>query len=1273
MKKRFFGILGLVSTALFLVACQTNLTTSTTENLTSSSQVTNSTISNTTIHSTTQSSQLVDTSGPVFIEAVDGFLEDFVHLQNVEVDLLTNLLVADNQTATAEIVIEIVDDAGYDRSLPGNYVITIQARDTAGNITQVQRRVEVIESYARYSTFITLNENRLEVRFNEEDALSYQTSGTKFRSRDVIQVMTKAFFLSEYDKHKDNHTNNFAIPFFPNGVLVMVNEDFVIQQVRIAAGELVEINKDNVQTTGDGLSWNNTIDSQQGGGIFKSVVETIESILPDGGYLIFTGSMSPETARQFLIKNLFYSNYTSGAITLDQQDQDVRNVLFQLETFTEYFPIPQRLETPVIKIVDRILQWNAVKEAGEYLIYVDGVEKANTSLTSFSLESLNLGLTVDEEVGYAIQVEAKTNDSSKWSSSKKSEIVYFRNILLHDLATPVISLNEDMVSWELVPGASSYEVQLSFAGRTVQLAKTSSLQYDLSVHHIQYAGFSQVSIKAIGDEFHKDSSFSTGIEVFLGKVERFEIEGFQVDLIRTGAWNYFARRNTAQSSNKTGFASAPYLFLIMDPVRLNDADFGLSITESFSTLILLEPDGTPKMIQSIIAPNSWNRLDGWYTNRLYKSNSQQMDSILSSLYEGDMLLVGKNGNRFTVETSDYQLINNVNARDFLSHFYVKNNANNDFTLEAWRGLLSTYLDPTDVSFEIQEKEAINPIALETPVLTLEEEYLHWTPITQADEYAIYVDGFLKTTTPLTALNLSSLQLPGTPSGSAGYQIQVVALPSNTLRFYPSTKSDFVEYVQIRQSTVLTKPILTNQGSLLTWDSQIGAVGYEVSIQFAGKTILLDTINATTYDTLSVSDGFEGYNHFFVRAIGDNEYTFDSEESNLVTIFAGKVYEIDIQGYQTRLLVTNAVNYFSRINVDSNMDLSGYHQLPFLFLITDIHQILDSNFPIHANESFSTLILLSVDGSPKLVNSVIANTSWTTLDGWKHDENYASNTAQLDNMYSWIEEGDQLLIGKQDSLIQVQTPFAEDKLELSASSFLSYFFVKGSTEWPLGHEGSLDDMTTFIDSSTVIFDINEEDPVDPEDPTNQLVFNTLKIDNRDILISYNAVDVLNHTPSGAAFRSKDVVQVMSKTHFITQFNQAKDAPGYDTNGHVVYFNSGVLIIIDKDMKVKHLRVGVGITAEVNEFNVLKQSALTWTSATQNATSGGGMFANLVGETLDSLIPDGGYLIFAPVTGSQTARTFLVQTIFETTYISGATSVAKRNVNVTTTKIELMDIR
>src|SRR5690554_2833534 len=644
-----------------------------------------------------------DTIPPAFVGAINGVLPALEHLKGEEIDLEQGIRVRDETTKEEDVVLRVSDFGGYNKDIPGEYTIVFEAEDEAGNTSQAERVVVVRDILVKEYNALVINGENAEYEFNRSDALIYTSSGTNFRIFDIIQVMDKEFFIASYNEHKDDHTNNGGIPFFPNGVLLIVDEDMKVQHIRIAAGALIQINADG-QLEEDALTWTNGVDAVNGGGLFKGLIDELDTIIPNGGYLMFVGNTAPEVSRKFLIKNLFYSGYEGGAVTLENFDIDVLELSIELKEVREEIAVPDKLPAPQLTLEEDLLSWGAIANAEKYEIYIDGKLKLTVTTPSISLNSLELDIT--ETAPYKIEVVAVTSDIYSWSTSDKSEAIDY--IQKETIDAPILSIHASALSWDAVTGAISYDIYINFAGQEVKLDNVEETTYDLSKVGIEYAGNVDVLVVAVSDENHYDSVKSDAVKVFIGKVETLVIDGYSADVIKTTAHNYFTRRNTNYQEDISGFANSPYLYLITDIFEITKDEFTANATEAFSVVVLFDKDANLKFVNNIMPGQTYTVDQGWHKDDFYVNNNAQLVNIKSHLAEGDMLLIGKNGNMVNVLLEDETVVENVNARHLIAHIVVKNNESNNINGEAWRGDMSSFLDPKDITFEVVDRIIIEP-------------------------------------------------------------------------------------------------------------------------------------------------------------------------------------------------------------------------------------------------------------------------------------------------------------------------------------------------------------------------------------------------------------------------------------------------------------------------------------------------------------------------------------------------------------------------------------
>ncbi len=339
MLKQIIAVLLILSTLVFAVACGDTTETDSgaiSEGAESKIEATSDSVSgDASVEASSEESNEAsaeeskdesDKIPPAFVDADNGKLEAITHNAGEEIDILSGLTVRDNVTADADIVVAISDDGGYKADVAGTYTVTIEAKDEAGNTATVT--VEITVKAMSSQKEIVLGGNIPYVK-NEAEALSYTPSGTKFRTEDKVQVMDKDFFINQYNEYYKDHTNNGQVPYFPNGIILITDKDYNLVQARFAVGESVQIEA-NGNFSNSGFTWTNSIDATNGGGMFKNIVNDIKSLLPDGGYIMFVGNPGDAICRKELVKQIFYTGYAGGPVTLDQCDVSLAGAIVKL-------------------------------------------------------------------------------------------------------------------------------------------------------------------------------------------------------------------------------------------------------------------------------------------------------------------------------------------------------------------------------------------------------------------------------------------------------------------------------------------------------------------------------------------------------------------------------------------------------------------------------------------------------------------------------------------------------------------------------------------------------------------------------------------------------------------------------------------------------------------------------------------------------------------------------------------------------------------------------
>lgn len=696
MKKKVILLLSLFILGLVLVACDDDKDTTTTAE-------------------PTETTEQKDNNPPAFYGVVEGKLQALEQLEGDNIDPLQGIQVVDDVTDTDDIKLEVIDWGNYDKDQPGEYTITIRATDEAGNYTDVQRDIIVLPALVKTFDALVHGEAYVEIEINSDWALKSESEyGMNARISDKVFVMGKDFFLEQLDVVQGQYSENGGTPYLPYGAMAILTSDLKVKLFRTDIGNLFEINENNELKYDSALTWTRDKSADKPGGVLAGVKELINTLIPDDGYVVFTSSYGDQRGRTFLTNQLFSSTYGGGAGTKEMWDRDVREVQFQIiKDFEVKVPVPDKLPAPEIKLERGILSWNAIDNAKEYQILVDGEVKLTVTETTLSILDLNLEVTPEGGDPYTITVVAVTRDIYRWSTSDPSNEIKYTQNEVSKLEAPEISLEGTVISWNAVDNASEYMVIVRAANVVLKEIITTELSYDVAPLGDEFPGGVNVTVLSRGDGItYLDSIESEPITVFIGEVKSFVAGGYTVDLLETSAYNYFLRRNTNYADQNgnllTGFSGAPYLFLITDIDDILDPEFGLdqsAVNEAYSVVILLDKNGNVKAINNIFT-NTWTSEKGWHNDDFYTNNAKQIDNLKKYIAEGDMLLIGKNGCNVEAVEEDGSTVS-VGARELLAYLFI-----NDWDYfpqaaqgsDGWRaGIENFTINPAEVQFEITEK------------------------------------------------------------------------------------------------------------------------------------------------------------------------------------------------------------------------------------------------------------------------------------------------------------------------------------------------------------------------------------------------------------------------------------------------------------------------------------------------------------------------------------------------------------------------------------------
>ena len=284
---------------------------------------------------------IIDDIAPLFVNAVDGRLPTLKTVINNPVDLTQGVRVIDN--ITKEVKLEVINGNEIDFSKPGVYEVHYKALDEAMNEATAYREVVVQNLKTITYDALVIDGRGHDYVLNDENALKYTSSGARFRLTDNIYVMEKEFFLTSYQQNKNDYSKNGNEIYFPHGALLIIDQNGSLKLFRAGASP-VEVNEYGENVT-PGFS---TSQSTTKEGIFKGIEGIVNSLIPDGGYVIFASHRDDNQSSRFLINNLYSSEFSSGSLSRSDYNMKPNQAKISLEENFEEVVIDDNIPTEIL-------------------------------------------------------------------------------------------------------------------------------------------------------------------------------------------------------------------------------------------------------------------------------------------------------------------------------------------------------------------------------------------------------------------------------------------------------------------------------------------------------------------------------------------------------------------------------------------------------------------------------------------------------------------------------------------------------------------------------------------------------------------------------------------------------------------------------------------------------------------------------------------------------------------------------------------------------------
>ena len=186
------------------------------------------------------------------------------------------------------------------------------------------------------------------------------------------------------------------------------------------------------------------------------------------------------------------------------------------------------LEAPQVEKVDNTISWNAVENATTYTININGIDRTTTSNLEYNLLEIKDYYIAGNNI-IKVKASAELSPGNIFSSDYSNGIVYS----LDKLDTPIININEFIVSWDKVDSAKNYQVLIGGFEVATTECSVNLLNY---LSYISSSGVTQIRVRALAnnEETILNSDFSQTQEFITPSLNK-------VDLSENGNtlyWDY---------------------------------------------------------------------------------------------------------------------------------------------------------------------------------------------------------------------------------------------------------------------------------------------------------------------------------------------------------------------------------------------------------------------------------------------------------------------------------------------------------------------------------------------------------------------------------------------------------------------------------------------------------------------------------------------------------------------------------------------------------------
>ncbi|MFA5693587.1 MAG: hypothetical protein WC907_08220, partial [Acholeplasmataceae bacterium] len=534
--------------------------------------------------------------------------------------------------------------------------ITAEVKNKAVNVSLTLKEVQEVKTLLLNGepamNTISGADVAIKVLENSKESLVFYSAGGGARFRlgtGIAYYYTKEMYttLSQTTEVVNSFTTaspNHGVPWFRDGSIVVLDEDgnFVFAWIMTTAAAAV-VEADGTVVYGNAASVATTEAALAAAGEnnlpFDIVIPdkanteahgpfaTLLDYIPEGGSFIILPGGTSSAVRNFGIEVLWNSEYPgSGVIvdaTVDEPPANVDTNGFDFDNYDEdYFAAlkfevdlvatiidkPAKLTRPTIELDGNSLNWQPVDGAASYDLYIGGVLKQrnigvlNEEDNVYTVDLTIFGLA---DGTHKVQLRAITADNTVKSTSVLSKVLEYT---LERLGSPDLEtfvLEDNIVKWSVVPGASKYLVSIS-KGEYFEVETN-----EVEIPDNDLVTGTEVSVIATGSTELLDSLPTTYV-LDIPVIPREIIMGESKLPIVEFTLNAWLRLIDPALGNDVGGTSVEGIIVINDAYGIKElADDKVLFSGGYVAVV--DEDLKVKYIVDRWA-HEWNADDGWTTN-----------------------------------------------------------------------------------------------------------------------------------------------------------------------------------------------------------------------------------------------------------------------------------------------------------------------------------------------------------------------------------------------------------------------------------------------------------------------------------------------------------------------------------------------------------------------------------------------------------------------------------------------------------------------------------